>query len=197
MSSDVLLCCIKCNQVRDVGRRLCKNCYREEKRRYSRERYYNDPSVRLVKLVCVVCSLPFLGWRKQQLCCPDCHKLRRKLAKDASVSNQYVMVGCRGEHRVIAESILGELESNMVVHHVDGNPKNNLTTNLMVMNRKAHAQLHRYLELQRVIVEKSTNENHGNCWDTLIVPMTTTWLEMTGVNVIKLWEIGQSAADPL
>lgn len=27
--------------------------------------------------------------------------------------------------------------------------------------------------------------------------MTTTWLETTGVNVKKLWEIGQSAAEPL
>ena len=27
--------------------------------------------------------------------------------------------------------------------------------------------------------------------------MTTTWLETTNVNVKKLWEIGQSAAEPL
>lgn len=41
------------------------------------------------------------------------------------------------------------------------------------------------------------NGNSENCWNSLIVPMTTTWLETTNVKVIKLWEIGQSAAEPL
>lgn len=41
------------------------------------------------------------------------------------------------------------------------------------------------------------NENRGNCWNTLIVPMTTAWLETTSAKVIKLWEIGQSASEPL
>ena len=34
------------------------------------------------------------------------------------------------------------------------------------------------------------NENTENCWDTLRVPLTTAWLETTGANVIKLWELG-------
>ncbi len=41
------------------------------------------------------------------------------------------------------------------------------------------------------------NENQENCWNNLIVPMTTAWLEMTGAKVKKLSEIGQSAAEPL
>lgn len=51
--------------------------------------------------------------------------------------------------------------------------------------------------LVRVIFEKSSNENQGNCWDNLRVPLTTTWLETTCVTVQKLSEIGQSAAEPL
>ena len=50
---------------------------------------------------------------------------------------------------------------------------------------------------QRVIFEKSRNENPENCWNNLIVPITTAWLETAGANVIKIWEIGQSAAEPL
>jgi hypothetical protein len=53
-----------------------------------------------------------------------------------------------------------------------------------------------YLDYQRVIIEKSMNENCGNCWKTLIAPMTTAWLETTSAKVLKLWEIGQSAAEP-
>lgn len=46
-------------------------------------------------------------------------------------------------------------------------------------------------------MQECINGNSANCWNSLIVPMTTTWLETTNVKVIKLWEIGQSAAKPL
>ena len=49
----------------------------------------------------------------------------------------------------------------------------------------------------RVVLEKSNSENIENCWNNLIVPMTTTWLETTSAKVIKLSEIGQSAAETL
>ena len=49
----------------------------------------------------------------------------------------------------------------------------------------------------RVVLEKSNNENIENCWNNLIVPMTTAWLETTSAKVIKLSEIGQSAAETL
>ena len=67
----------------------------------------------------------------------------------------------------------------------------------MIMSRSSHSKLHWYLDEQRVIVEKSTNENPGNCWNNLIVTMTTVWLETTNTKVIKISEIGQSAAEPL
>jgi hypothetical protein len=36
-----------------------------------------------------------------------------------------------------------------------------------------------------------------NCWNSLRGQLTTTWLEITSVNVIKIIDIGQSAAEPL
>lgn len=189
--------CIKCNQERDVGRKMCRVCYLEHKRNYAQERYKNDPSIRRRKIICEVCKQEYLGWRKEQKYCSDCWKLSRNLAKETLNTNQYKFIGRKCEHRLIAESILGKLSYNMVVHHVDDNPKNNDVKNLMVMDRKTHIRLHQYLDLQRAIIEKSMNENRGNCWNTLIVPMTTAWLETTSAKVIKLWEIGQSAAEPL
>ena len=44
---------------------------------------------------------------------------------------------------------------------------------------------------------KVNAEHRENCWNNLIVPMTTAWLETTGAKVIKLPEIGQPAAEPL
>ena len=48
------------------------------------------------------------------------------------------------EHRVVAESILGRsLNPGEVVHHIDGNKRNNDPTNLMVFeNQSQHAKYH-------------------------------------------------------
>jgi hypothetical protein len=189
--------CIKCNQDRDVGRKMCRECYLKHKRECAKNRYQNDPFTRRIKIICEVCKKEYLGWRKEQKHCSNCWKLNKKLAKETLSSNQYKMIGAKCEHREIAKSILGKLSYNMVIHHVDNNYKNNDVKNLMVMDRRTHGRLHKYLDLQRAIIEKSMNENRGNCWNTLIVPMTTAWLETTGAKVIKLWEIGQSAAEPL
>lgn len=101
---------------------------------------------------------------------------------------------CGGE-RQLGRRLGRRLGTNEVVHHMDDDPKNNEITNLAVLSRRNHGRLHQFLDLQRVIIEKSVNENAENCWKTLIVPMTTTWLETASVKVVKLWEIGQSAAD--
>lgn len=193
-----ILKCIECGQDRDVGRRMCRSCYLESKRLLEKGRYKKQGQ-RTYPKVCAACKLDFLAWRKTQVLCIDCHKLKLKIAAESKNTNNYIFVGGKTtRHRMIAEEVLGyKLSYNMVVHHVDDDPKNNSINNLMVMDRRTHGRLHQYLDCQRVIIEKSMNENCGNCWKTLIVPMTTAWLETTSAKVIKLWEIGQSAAEPL
>lgn len=193
-----ILKCIECNQDRDVGRKMCRPCYLKHKRSVEKERYKKKGQRTYLK-ICAACKKDFLAWQKKQLFCIYCHKLKLKLAAESKNTNNYVFVsGGTTQHRKIAEEILGyKLSYNMVVHHVDDDPKNNSINNLMVMDRRTHGRLHQYLDYQRVIIEKSMNENCGNCWKTLIVPMTTAWLETTSAKVIKIWEIGQSAAEPL
>ena len=123
------------------------------------------------------------------------------LIKDAAGMYSYIPKQEKNkcwEHRRIAEQVLNrKLHTNEVVHHLDENPKNNNLTNLIIISRKVHTSLHQFLKIQGVILEGSKNENNENCWDNLRVPMTTAWLETTDVKVLKLWEIGQSAAEPL
>ena len=145
---------------------------------------------------CEACKKPYKAWIKPQRICSDCYKELVRLKSLETATHNYISTPGL-THRNIAESILGrKLHYNEVVHHMDNNPKNNSVENLVVMTRTWHNRLHQFLDLQRVIFEKSKNENSENCWKTLIVPMTTTWLETTGVTVEKLWEIGQSAAEP-
>ena len=50
----------------------------------------------------------------------------------------------RDEQRIVMERFLGRrLSSDEVVHHVDGNRANNALSNLQVLSRKDHLNLHR------------------------------------------------------
>ena len=54
----------------------------------------------------------------------------------------------RHEHRVVAEQMLGRtLKPGEVVHHIDGNPRNNVPSNLFVFaSQKEHAEHHAFLK---------------------------------------------------
>ena len=190
-----MLICKICGAERSSGRRLCKECNRKRSRDLARSKpkymFHNT---------CVACNTVFDAWRKQQRLCKDCYNLKLFFAKQNKANNNYIKVSksSKNLHREIAENALRrKLSSNEVIHHIDDNHLNNDKSNLLLMSRSDHGKLHSYLDEQRVIVEKSANENPENCWKSLIVQITTAWLEMTNANVLKISEIGQSAAEPL
>lgn len=186
-------CCNECL----TGRRYCLAHYRERKRVQARQ-HYIEYGRYMYDNKCEACHREYKAWRKEQRFCRECGK---QLASYGTAVNGYEPAGGGGycwKHRRIAEGLLRrKLKTNEVVHHLDCDKKNNEVTNLIVISRGMHFRLHKYLNEQRVILEKSKLENIENCWKSLIVPMTTTWLETTSVNVIKLWEIGKAAAEPL
>lgn len=187
-----------CSNTCEKGRRYCKEHYLERKRAQAKERYKNNGRY-TYKLNCTVCGKSIDAFRRDQRFCKECYNIVRKLGSCGK--NNYENAHGDGYcwlHRRIAEAVLRrKLSTNEIVHHLNGNPKDNDVTNLIVLSRAKHAALHNYLRMQGALLLKDNNENFENCWNNLIVPMTTTWLETANVKVIKLWEIGQSAAEPL
>lgn len=190
-----------CNNEADKGRRYCHSCYLKIKSEQRAKRKALGLQVRtLYECVCLNCGKQFKGFTKNsKYCSKGCFKQSFTNTKknpykyDSQNYKQNLW-----QHRNIVENVLKrKLNTNEVIHHMDLNPLNNELTNLIVLSRSKHSSLHQYLNKQGAILKRLSNANFENCWNNLIVPMTTTWLETANVKVIKLWEIGQSAAKPL
>ena len=184
--------CIECDQEALQNRRYCAKHFkiRRNAQAHKRGRYWYTNT-------CKACLEPFKASRKMQAICQKC---RKSTLEHSAKSKGYIYHFGTSipEHRYKAQELLGRmLHVNEVVHHMNEDSQNNDFTNLIILDRRVHGRLHHYLRLQRVIIEKSINENVENCWDNLRVPMTTAWLETANAKVVKLWEIGQSAAEPL
>lgn len=198
-----------CDCVPDKGRRYCHKHLLERKAQQRLIRKSQGLKVRTTyECICEICGESFISFRKPNpekytsgRFCQSCQKKIKKFGNNTNNNYTYIKKGFRDykwEHRMIVENVLKrKLNTNEVIHHLDGNPKNNVLTNLIVLSRSNHNRLHKFLAIKGVILQECENENAENCWDNLIVPMTTTWLETAGVKVIKIWEIGQSAAEPL
>lgn len=177
---------------------MCPDCFKQFKRDYAKKRNKEFGRYNFGIMNCAVCGEETIKWRKTQLRCKNCSSFATNPTKK-SYSNPYANGEGKGYcwmHRRITEELLQrKLTSSEVVHHLDENPQNNNLNNIIVLSRSSHAKLHAFL--RRAFIEQSMNENLENCWDTLRASITTAWLETAGAKVIKLWEIGQSAAEPL
>ena len=63
---------------------------------------------------------------------------------DRDHNKSYKKIGERHLHRIVAEKKLGrKLRPKEVVHHIDGNKRNNSPRNLAVLkNQSEHAKIH-------------------------------------------------------
>ena len=70
-------------------------------------------------------------------------KLRNKRLNTGK-GKSYAKLYGRHEHRVVAERMLGrKLKKGEIVHHIDGNKRNNVEDNLIVLpSQSEHAKLH-------------------------------------------------------
>lgn len=79
---------------------------------------------------------------------PDIRQKLRKSQLRGGQRNSYPKFFGRHEHRVVAENMMGrKLKSREIVHHIDGDRRNNRPSNLMVFpSQKEHAEWHAKFE---------------------------------------------------
>ena len=101
--------------------------------------------------------------------------MTRKHKTDKELCSKYRKIKVNGKsrdlHRHIMEEHLGrELSRNEVVHHIDGNAFNNDLSNLMLLTRAEHAELHEkagdYDNRNSVQAKSKARESSRRYWST-------------------------------
>ena len=110
----------------------CHNCYIEFK-------------TKKVEVPCDLCGKTFLKkrsdiWRsKNNFCCEECYRDYMSLTRQSKDGLKY---DGKPVYRLMIEYELGrELTSDELVHHIDGNHKNNALSNVVV-TRSEHHRIH-------------------------------------------------------
>lgn len=176
-----------CNNEQQKDSRYCREHYLQRKReREAYKRSLSSFSYTKYGCTCIVCGKKFSGYRKTSLVCsPECRKILLT-ANSHDVGNQYERGHGGGYcfmHRKIAEGLLGPLDRDTVVHHIDGNPLNNSLDNLIVFSRSTHASLHSFLCRDRLLHKFDTE------WCKRVGELTDTWLKDNNVTYTKLSEL--------
>lgn len=185
-----------------LKRKWCDSCRKARKREYAKDKYKKliDSGQKKKRYgigICIYCGEEFIKNTPTQTSHRKCwnqhiHKTVNDYNKVKRTKNGKATFG-----RQTILNLGFKLNFNMVVHHKDENPNNNDLPNLVILNRKNHAQLHRFLEKNWSLLSKDSNSNLENCWNILRDQLTTAYLETKSANVIKIIDIGQSAAKPL
>lgn len=123
---------------------------------------------------CLICDFRYEVTKKNQLVCSsECRQIyngrvsTRERAftmrgKPRGSGYSYVKYMGKHQHRAVIEAAIGrKLRSDEVVHHIDGNKKNNDLSNLEVMSQAEHARRHA-MERPRCQVEKCKAFQHCN-----------------------------------
>lgn len=65
----------------------------------------------------------------------------------------------RRKHRIVMEEYLGrQLKNNEIVHHIDGNKRNNDISNLLLTTRSEHARIHAEILDKSIPVEQYSKD---------------------------------------
>ena len=125
---------------RAAGPEFCTKCGKE---------MYRPPSVRADgsrPFCCRACQMAYLNAEyNPKRMTPEVRQKLRESRLNTGNGKTYTKFLGRHTHRVVAELMLGRpLKPKEVVHHIDGDKRNNDPKNLMVFeNQAAHAKWHK------------------------------------------------------
>jgi hypothetical protein len=88
------------------------------------------------------------------------------------------------EHRFIAEEMIGRaLMPDEVVHHIDGNKRNNAQNNLTVMTRSEHARIHsKDISRSKPIIQADKDGNQIKQWESARLAGKTLGINATNIS---------------
>ena len=193
--------CKLCGCELTTERKWCESCRKARKREYAKQHYKNLINQGIIRTRygitnCVYCGKEIIKNRPDQDTCFDCYKKY----KHRTIDNYNNVKRAKYSNATIGRQAILDLGfkiDKLVVHHIDENPANNVLSNLMILNRRNHALLHKILEKNWSLLSKGNSSNLENCWNILRGQLTTAYLETKGANVIKITDIGRSAAELL
>lgn len=194
--------CQNCGCELTTEYKWCESCRKARKREYAKNRYKNiigsgNCLKRYGTTNCIYCGKEIIKNRPDQDTCFDCYKLHHYKTVENYNAVKRTKTGKATIGRQIILDLGFKLTHSMTVHHIDENPNNNNLLNLMILSRKHHGRLHGILAKNWSLLSKDNNSNLENCWNILRGQLTTAYLEMNSANVIRITDIGQSAAEPL
>ena len=194
--------CQICGKELTTEYKYCSECKKARKREYAKIRYKNiivsgNHLKRYGTGICIYCGKEFTKQSPNQLGHGACKKnnFHKTVNNYNSVKRTKTGKATIGRQTIIDLGIV--IPKNMVVHHLDENPNNNVLSNLILLNNSFHASLHRQLEKQWSLLLKDNSSNLENCWNIFRDQITTTYLETKSVKVLKISDIRQSATEPL
>lgn len=194
--------CQICGCELTTERKWCESCRKAKKREYAKKHYRDLTNQGVMKTRygttnCVYCGKEIIKNRPDQDTCFGCYKKHhyKTVENYGSVKRSKDGVSTIGRKTILDLGF--KLSYNIVVHHIDENPDNNALSNLMILSRKNHSKLHIILARNWSLLSKDSSSNLENCWNILRGQLTTAYLETKSANVIKITDIGQSAAEPL
>lgn len=90
------------------------------------------------------CNMVFMNRRLNPTrMTPEVKEKIRNARLGTGEGKTYTKTHGKHTHRIVAEEKLGRsLKPGEIVHHIDGNKRNNEPSNLMIMTQSEHARLH-------------------------------------------------------
>ena len=188
-----------CAEKCEKGRRYCHRHYLDRRIELYNARKESGLSTRkVIHRVCKICGAKYIAsdYRRLVNYCRDCtDKISKFAPSNINSGSDYVYSNNEYktsvfEHRCLATKVIGrKLKTSDVVHHINGNPKDNSLSNLLLLSNKNHIKLHLYLNENIYIRSYNENLSMIESWDKYSDFYTSKWIEENKDKCVRLSEV--------